>query len=253
MALTHALHPVKKALERHAPSVAHRLRCWKQLSWRLREPEMEILGPYIARDAMAVDVGANYGIFAEFLARYAQKVLAFEPLPDLARYLGRVLPANATVRNAALSDHEGKTVIRVPYGHGAVYESLATVEPGNALDGHAVREIPVALTRLDDCVTEKVGFIKIDVEGHELAVLRGAQRVLREDRPNLLIEIEDRHNSESFAGVAALLSPLGYRCFHYKGGQLHESALSGGGKDRAVPGVINYLFLNPGAAEQATC
>lgn len=243
MPVMYSLHSFKKKLERYAPKTAHRLRCLKQITLWPREREMEIVGAFIDPSSTVVDVGANYGIYAEFFARRAHKVLAVEPLPDLAKYLRVVLPTNTEVLNVALSDRAGETVIRIPYASDAVYESLATVEQENTLSGHAVKEIPVELARLDDCTQEKIGFIKIDVEGHEAAVLGGAKRILRNDRPNLLIEIEDRHNSRSFAEIMALLKALDYHCYYYRNHHLTRVLFAPSGADRSVPGIINYLFL----------
>jgi FkbM family methyltransferase len=58
-----------------------------------------------------------------------------------------------------------------------------------------IKLVSCNLVRLDDVVTEPVGFIKIDVEGHEIAVFEGAQRMLNEHKPILLIESERRHNA----------------------------------------------------------
>ena len=59
--------------------------------------------------------------------------------------------------------------------------------------GDTVETIRVPLRTLDSYNLSNIGFIKIDVEGHELDVLRGAEVTLRRDQPNLLIEIENRH------------------------------------------------------------
>ncbi|MGO8126768.1 FkbM family methyltransferase, partial [Rhizobium ruizarguesonis] len=59
-----------------------------------------------------------------------------------------------------------------------------------------VEEISVPTRRLDSYQFGPLGFIKIDVEGHELKVLKGSQAILNRDHPNLLIEAEDRHRPE---------------------------------------------------------
>jgi FkbM family methyltransferase len=239
------LYGFKKSLERHAPTVAHRLRCLRQLDLALRESEMEVLGGLIDRAGMVVDIGANFGIYSEFFARrlHVRKVLAVEPIPSLAAYLTKILPANVEVLNVALSDSSGTAKIRIPCSDKVVYESLATIEAGNVLSNLSFKEYMVKLARLDDCVKEKVSFLKIDVEGHEAAVLRGACRVLENDRPNVLVEIEDRHNPNSFAEIMAIMKKLDYRCYYYRDRHLIRVPFNEGGISHTVPGVINYIFL----------
>ncbi|HUZ11388.1 MAG TPA: FkbM family methyltransferase [Caulobacteraceae bacterium] len=72
--------------------------------------------------------------------------------------------------------------------------ALATIAPSNRLGGRASREISVPVARLDDFQLPPIGFIKIDVEGHEEAVLQGARETIGRNRPALMIEIEERHN-----------------------------------------------------------
>ena len=82
--------------------------------------------------------------------------------------------------------------------------------------------LTVTTRRLDDYadLMEPVGCIKIDVEGHEEAVLHGAANILRRDHPSLIIEIEERHKPGSLAAVRRYLGELGYRGFFFRGGHL---------------------------------
>jgi hypothetical protein len=117
---------------------------------------------------------------------------------------------------------------------------LASIEPDNALRGLPVATIDVPLRRLDEYDLHDVGFIKLDVEGHEAAVLRGAERVLRESQPDLLIEAAEHNRPGALAAVAAVLAPLGYQgVFLYRGILLDVEVF-----DPAVhqpPGALNDL------------
>jgi hypothetical protein len=113
-------------------------------------------------------------------------------------------------------------VLRVPWEDGGEHPALGTLAEGNELGGRQkysnIRARPVATGRLDTVLaerlppTETLGFIKIDVEGHEHAVLRGAAASIMRHRPVLLVEIESRHGSDIEA-IFAMLIGLGYRAF----------------------------------------
>jgi len=97
------------------------------------------------------------------------------------------------------------------------YERLSTLEKDNSIEGFGKIElVKVPVKRLDDYEFEgKVGFIKIDVEGHEESVLQGAISLLERDHPSLLIEIEERHKHNSINNIKRLLIELGYVGFFY--------------------------------------
>ncbi len=195
-----------RALEAVLPALALRLRARRH--WRTGEPELRLVPLLSMPGRLSVDVGANRGVYALHMARFAPRVLVIEPNPALAGLLRRGLPRRCTVRCCALSDHGGTAALRVPVEDGREQTYRASLEEGT--DG-PVQVYPTELTTLDDCAGEPVGFVKIDVEGHETAVLRGGARVLREDGPNLLIEAEERHRPGAVAEVAALLAGYGYR------------------------------------------
>jgi FkbM family methyltransferase len=186
------------------------------------ERELAVIPQYLTPDAMAVDVGANVGLYTAVMARHAARVLAFEPHPDCAAHLRELKLARCEVVEAALSDTDGQAVLRVPCeGRGDV-AALATLADANELRGGnnagSVRAIPVRTLRLDTVLAaqptpaEKVGFIKIDVEGHERAVLQGSAATIARHRPVLLVEIEVRHGSNVEA-IFAMMADQRYRAF----------------------------------------
>ena len=80
----------------------------------------------------------------------------------------------------------------------------------------------VACKPLDYYGLEDVGFLKIDVEGHELAVLRGATETISRSYPSILVEAEDRHRPGTVADVCEYLSLFGYGRMILRNGQLVE-------------------------------
>jgi hypothetical protein len=118
---------------------------------------------------------------------------------------------------------------------------LVTTRASFARSAEPAQTLRVPVRALDDFELQDVGFIKIDVEGYELATLRGADATIRRCRPNLLIEIDPQLLSEQqFAATFDWLTARGYRG-HY----LHEGQLvpCDKGAQRAQPNVVNFVFL----------
>jgi FkbM family methyltransferase len=195
--------------------------------WKIRnkllgfpEPEIGILKELCdpARDGL--DVGANYGMYTQALRRCCRKVWSFEPQPHFATLLENgyrcdIEAGRLVLYRCALSDTAGHATLRTPL----LDRGYSTIEAGNEMDGkvncsRGVAELTVETKRLDDIELESPGFIKIDVEGHEECVLRGAVATLERHRPNLLVEVENRHREGSVGRVAALLKALGYSGFY---------------------------------------
>ncbi|MEN2976140.1 FkbM family methyltransferase [Tistrella arctica] len=229
--------------------------------------EMELaLVPLLAEaDADAYDIGANHGSYTAPMLHAAGRVVAFEPNPTLGTVLktrfGRELREGKLVLMAmALGDADGEAVLHVPEaGSGLASIKADAVE---SVATPAMLHITVAIRRLDDLAVEigrkrRVAFIKIDVEGFEGTVLRGALATLREQRPSLLIEAEERHTPGTLAELQAMLDPIGYRGLYLRDGRLHDmtgfdiarlqdrSALNADGTRRLPDRVYvnNFIFV----------
>lgn len=151
----------------------------------------------------AVDVGGWYGPWTRRLAGRARRVVTVEPVPHLARLLADTSPPNVRVIRAAASDRPGIARLWLPpddAGDRGVSSLVRRDIHGRALD--------VTCVTLDELGLRNVGFIKIDVDGNEPAVLRGATGLLARDRPALFVELESR--IQPIAPVVTYLSLLGY-------------------------------------------
>ena len=180
------------------------------------EAEMIAVRQFLSPHEAAVDVGANFGLFTSVLARRAKTVIAFEPNPACARYLVQALPRNCEVIAKAASDKVSTATLRVPFSDGVAMNALATIEDANRFDteiratefvAHEVETVTLDQVLLGPGRSgSRVGFVNIDAEGHELAVLRGGERLLAAHRPVLLVELEYRHGAsvpETFDWLAA--------------------------------------------------
>jgi FkbM family methyltransferase len=193
---------------------------WRRYYWRMLltkhgEYELRLLHKHVPRDRLAIDVGANNGIYAYHLSRHARSVVAFEPNPRFDRAL-RFLPRNVTVRYEALSSAPGTLPLHIPATDAGEAEGWATLE---ATDLPLARSIDVPVRRLDDLDLGRVGFVKIDVEGHEMSVLAGAVTTIRRDRPTLLVEAEDEYRPGATADLFRWTAEQGYRGWFFQKGR----------------------------------
>ena len=169
-----------------------------------------------------VDVGANHGTFsvvASHLVGRGGAVVAVEPQPHLAALVRRSLDANAehaehAVHALALSDRDGVLRLHVPRGSSGSATLLDGVAGDDTWD---TLEVPVA--RLDDAVAwqDLPGrvVVKLDVEGGEAAVLRGARLFVAARRPALVIEVNPSRiaSAEGAGSLLALVRDLGYDAY----------------------------------------
>lgn len=159
----------------------------------------------------AVDVGASVGEVTEWLfdAAPAGRHHVVEPLPDHAANLRRRFPA-AVVHECAVSDTTGEAEFFHVVGAPA-WSGFHRQDP--VADRRTVA-IKVAVRRLDELVENaSVALVKIDVEGAELGVLRGAERLLSRDRPTILFEHAPIHANAfgtSSEELWVLLTDAGY-------------------------------------------
>jgi FkbM family methyltransferase len=177
-------------------------------------PELHLLWLLSDPRRLSVDVGANAGEYAAFLARHNKGCVAYEPNPELARRIQETYgTAGVRVHACALSDKEDHVTLSIPVVDGVEHSALATIEPGNRVRDLPTRTVVVRCCRLDSFGLEPVGVIKIDAEGHEEAVLQGCEALIQRDRPSFMIEAEDRHRPGSVQAIRDILERKGYRGF----------------------------------------
>jgi FkbM family methyltransferase len=173
----------------------------------------EVLVRLVEPGELALDVGANIGYMTSLLARAAGRgghVIAYEPNPDVYRQLVRNVqrwpdPALATIslREAALSDRAGTAPLTIPEGNSewsAVGDRPTARSPSSA---HIT--VPVQTVTLDrELNDERVGVLKLDVEDHEPAALRGAQTLLKDKRiRDVVFEDHSSYPSETTTALEA--------------------------------------------------
>ena len=177
--------------------------------------ELDILvrlkNKYIQPNFVILDIGANIGNHCLYFARqcFAQKVFAFEPLPQTYKMLVenvRVNQLNSVIKtyNLGVSDEEGFAEVAISPKGNIGGTSIKKVEGGN-----------IKLVSIDrEFNFERLDFIKIDVETFELFVLNGLIETIKRHKPIILMEIFEKN----FEQANQILCNLGYSVYEeFKG------------------------------------
>lgn len=143
----------------------------------------EVLWRLTPRGGICVDVGANIGYMTSIMAKRAARtghVFVFEPHPYVHEALKtnvRLFPshwAHVTLSNTAISNHDGMATLYTPPGF-HVNQGVASLDARETISSEGTR---VATSCLDALFQSSIHVLKLDVEGHESAVLEGAKRLL---------------------------------------------------------------------------
>lgn len=184
--------------------------------WKLNRPEIERMLRVTPRGGAAIDIGAHKGGYSFWMARRVGRggrVVSVEPQAKVADGLRRSLAAwgfeQATVIHAAASNRSGEGTINVPRDstHGASMGELSA--------DRVVDVVPVRLVTIDELAAgwDRLDFVKIDAEGHELEIVKGGLAAIGRLKPALLVESEARrHDGDAshLDRLRAMLEPLGY-------------------------------------------
>jgi FkbM family methyltransferase len=194
--------------------VRQTLRTWKfhfQAStgrFRSDEPEFQRLPEWVRPGDWVLDIGANVGQYTLRLSELAGeqgRVIAFEPIMESAEILAamarRARYRNITLFNIAVSDRDGVLRFGVPSGPAGLpnyYQARASSEGDRIVPCFALDELPFP---------HRIALVKIDVEQHEVPVIRGMQRLIERDRPILIVEGHEGIYPEFLAGYGYRMQP----------------------------------------------
>lgn len=180
---------------------------------------VEVMRRVLRKESNCIDVGCHAGVFLDEILQISPEGFhyGFEPLPDLydalrAKFQDR---SNVSIRNSALSDVSGEVTFQHVVSNPG-YSGLKQRRYDRP--NEEIQQISVVTERLDDLIPDSmaVAFIKIDVEGAELQVLRGAVKTLIRCRP--IVVFEHGLGAADFYGtepemVFDLFVDCGLRCF----------------------------------------
>lgn len=226
--------------------------------------EQELLGlrELVEPGSVCVDVGAAAGLYTVTLSRLAGpagQVHGIEPLsfahPSWSRLLAPWQAPNVRQHPVALGAEPGNAVMSVPVGgYGPVTGRSFLVRDCSGLGSNSeFRQhlaVPVRVQTLDGLCARagltRLDFVKIDVEGAELAVLEGGRQAIEAFRPVLLVEIEARHAARYGNrpdDIAGWLIRRGYAIRTWRRGWLDTATIE--------EGTRNYLFVPVAATPRA--
>jgi FkbM family methyltransferase len=165
----------------------------------------------------AVDIGANIGFMTAYFSKNWKKTTAFEPGPNAFECLKlNCNKENIILYNLALSDNEGQVL----FAQGGRSEIDQIVLSDKVLKKNW-KTIPIHTSYLDKFQLDNLDLIKIDVEGHELQVIKGAINTIKKNKPLIVLEISfenkilDKEISKDHTSALDLVLSLGYKKIWY--------------------------------------
>jgi FkbM family methyltransferase len=196
--------------------------------------EISIFNMVLRPGDVAVEVGSNIGALTVPMARLCKRVYAFEAQPENFELLKKNLRENdidnVSPFQIAISDVSGATHVSSLEFLG--HHNFGRVETGTG-------DSRVELATIDHLLRRemKIKFIKIDVEGGELEVLRGAADIIKRDRPLLYVENDRQDKSAELVGW---LIDNGYRCFWHRPPLYYENNF----RNHRINAFGNIVSLN---------
>jgi FkbM family methyltransferase len=164
------------------------------------EPDLKVVRHLVQCGTTAVDIGANIGIYTRALADLvspAGRVISVEPIPQTFEILSGNVQffgmTNVSCVSVAVSDTDGEATMRLPHyqSGGTNFYQAHVIAARDKTSASSKLQVQVRTIRLDTLLadTASIGFVKCDVEGHELACLSGATMILHAHSPAWLVEV----------------------------------------------------------------
>ena len=212
-----------------------------------KEPELRVVRYLVKPGDTVIDIGANVGVYSKILSELVGPeghVYSIEPFPptfEMLCYNVRKLHLdNVEPVNVAVSDSEAVVTMAIPYEpSGAETHYRASIVTDRAKKGNTETANVQAIAIDSRFLSESgiISFIKCDVEGHELACIKGAAKFLARSQPAWLIEVSGEPDDANSAAhsVFKILHNHGYSAWWYDGSKLI--------KRRPGDKSTNYFFL----------
>lgn len=213
------------------------------------ENEIKLVKKFVSKDSECIDIGVYRGVYTYEMSKYAKVVHSFEANPIIFENLKKnlmKLKKNINFYNFALSNKNEKVELKIPIRNSnssknnyKEYYKLgrATIHEDNVMQNY--EKFIIDRKKLDDCnFKNKISLIKIDVEGHEIPVIEGGMKTILDNKPTLIVEIEERHSNQKVSFAINFINSIGYKSFYFLDDKLKTTdELDDLNKCR------NYIFL----------
>jgi FkbM family methyltransferase len=167
--------------------------CWLNRISADSDPYLVHLDRFCGSAGIAIDVGANEGLYTYPLSRRFKRVYAFEMNSEITGSISAYDRSNIELIHCGLSSAAGTARFYIPVAHGLTLTGWGTVHRDVLPPEFECIEKECRVAPLDDFGITDVGFMKVDVEGHEMEVLKGAAKTIEQSRPVVLIEVRTVH------------------------------------------------------------
>ena len=212
-----------------------------------KEPELRIVRYLVKQGDAVIDIGANVGVYSEILSELVGqdgRVYSIEPFPptfEILCYNVRKLRLdNVEPINVAVSDSHAVVTMAIPSDSSGAETHYRASIITDRMEEDKTEATNVQATTIDSrflSVSGTISFIKCDVEGHELACLKGAAKFLSQSKAAWLVEISGEPDDTDSAAhhVFQIFCDQGYSAWWYDGSKLRKRQPG----DKST----NYFFL----------
>lgn len=245
---------IKSTIGKYFPGLLYQ----KRKKILAKEPILASIPLLCSPNLVSIDVGAAIGTFIEPLVTHSSKVFAFEPNDVEVDYIKNIYghhlrSGKLEFHNIGISNYSGIATLSIPDDSHALSSISSKKSELFEQEFSSVEQKEIVVKTIDEFNIKNVGFIKIDVEGHEYEVLEGAAQTIEDSLPTLYVEIEDRHCQGNITKIVKFLSKYNYTPFYCKNNQKIALSLDSFNLEEMqninklnTPEYINnFLFLQP--------
>lgn len=186
-----------------------------------KEPILLDLPLLCSPNKVSIDVGCAIGTFINPLTANSSKVFAFEPNDVEIDYIRNIYghhlkSGKLEFHNIGISNYSGVATLSIPDNSHALSSISPIKKELFQQEFSSIEQKEIVVKPIDEFNIENVGFIKIDVEGHEYEVLEGAIKTIESSLPTLYIEIEERHCKGNITKIVNFLNQYNYTPLYFK-------------------------------------